>query len=530
MRSWSALSTGVVTMALLFLLPTIAHAALIDRTNEAFRAIHGRSPSVTEWTYWAGRIQRGEKKTFAELVGAIAYQNAQGSSPTATTITTLSSSAAATSGFAIDKVFYPSAHNPNFLPDGSLVTAPSTPNVYYIRDGKKSWVLPSILARWFGENHFFKGDIVLTVSDSDLARYPTASSVNQIYVGKVLKHPNGSQFFIDDKFRKRPLSASVRSALKIPGGNLYSTSAAHLAEFKTGPALTADKFPGGFVFYDGPYHGGRLWKTEEIAGGTIVKRLYLKDRFYEADGNPDEGLRAPASAAMLAKHPRGKNIDRYPDGWVIGIGSNIYVMQDGARRLIASASVLNALGYRDGTHIRREYTDIFGKYAQGQPIRAFKAVVASGASPSKGAATAAPSTAHNLTKVRPGVRTLIAGVNDDFRFIFDKDPSISENKAWVDYLYNGEVDHKSDLLAKMRQAKAAGRTTLGRTSRTAHLNKDTMKSKWFPYLFYFVHQKEPSEDDKQYWYSRIDGGKDSIEGLGGTIQWVKDNYGGATRR
>jgi len=517
---------SVFLLASAFVIPITADAALMDKINSAFRSVYGRNPTTSEWSYWAGRVQRGEKITLTALAGAMGYQKASaGASPTSIGITKLSSVTASTSGFATDKKFYPSAHNPNFLPEGSLVTAPSTPNIYYIRDGKKSWVLPSILSKWFGENHFFKSNIVMTISDADLARHPTASSVNKLYVGKVLKHPNGSQFYIDDKFRKRPLSASVRGALKFPGGNLYGASAAHLSEFKTGPALKADKFPGGMAIYDGPYHGGRIWKTEEIAGGTIVKRLYLKDRFYEADGYPDESQRAPASAAVLAKHPRGKNIDRYPDGWVIGIGNNIYIMQKGARRLISSASVLTAMGYKDGTHIRREYPDIFGKYAQGNPIRAFKGVTAAGAAPTKGAPAAAPNTARNLTKVRPGIRTLIAQVNDHFRFAFDKDPSISENKFWVDYLYNGEVTTKADLLAALKRAKSTGKNP-ARTSRTAALSESKLEGHWFPYLFYFVHQKEANESDKGYWFGRIhDGDRNSIEKLGGTLQWLKDTSG-----
>ena len=517
---------ALLTTFLFFLFTPVADAALIDNINKGFREVYGRTPTQSEWAYWAGRIQRKEKTTYTALVGAMGFQKAsQGGSPALSGSTKLSSGAASASGFATSKTFYPSSHNPNFLPDGTLVTAPSTPNVYYIRGGKKSWVLPSILNKWLGENHFFKSNIIMTISDADLARHPSATSVNKIYIGKVLKHPNGAQFYIDDKLRKRPLSASVRTKLRFPGGNLYGVTAAHLSEFKTGPALKGDKHPGGMAIYDGPYHGGRIWKTEEIAGGAIVKRLYLKDRFYEADGYPDESQRAPVDAAMLAKHSRGKNIDRYPDGWVIGIGNNIYVMQNGARRLITSASVLAALGYRDGINIRREYPDIFGKYAQGQPIRAFKNVVAAGASPSKGAATVAPSTATNLTKVRPGIRTLISQVNDHFRFAFGKDPTVAENKFWVDYLYNGEVTTKDSLLAAMRKAKATGKNP-ARTSRTASLNESTLESKWFSYLFYFVHQKEANEDDKDYWFSRIHSGdRNTIEKLGGTLQWLKDTSG-----
>jgi hypothetical protein len=68
-------------LALIFfiLLTAIAYseafaAGLIDQINPAFRSVWGRDPNVTEWHYWAGRVVRGEKKSWPDLVGAIAYQ------------------------------------------------------------------------------------------------------------------------------------------------------------------------------------------------------------------------------------------------------------------------------------------------------------------------------------------------------------------------------------------------------------------------------------------------------------------------
>lgn len=522
--------SGILSsLIFLALVAPSAHAALIDRVNEAFRSVYGRNPTVQEWEYWAGRVQRGEKTTFEALVGAMGFQKANSAGSTALP-TAVAPSVAASSTFRIDKIYYPSPHTPNALPDGTLVTSPSTTNVYFIRDGKRSWVLPSILNRWFGENHFFKSDTVISIPHEDLLRYPQGTSVNKLYVGKVLQHPTGAQFYIDDKLRKRALSSAVRGALKFPASNLYSTSAAHIAEFPTGPAITkTDSYPGGMVIYDGPYHGGRIWKLMEGSNGQIYKHLYLKDRFYEADGYPDEGQRVGVDAATLARHPRGSNIDRYPDGWVIGLSTNRYIMQKGARRLITTAQLFSAMGYRD-SHVRSEYPDLYTKYAQGQPIRAFKSIVAGSGSSTEGAAAPAPSTASHLLNVRPHVRTLIGNVNNYFRLVFDRDPSPSDNAFWVDYLYRGEVDTESALLAAMQRTRQTGvRPAL--TPRTTPISLEALKLKWLPYLFYFVHHQDPNEDDKDYWYSRITStDRNTIEKLGGTIQWVKENYGGATRR
>jgi hypothetical protein len=508
--------------------PSLAYAALTDQINQAYRQAYGKNPTVSEWTYWAGRVQRGEKKTYEALVGAMYFQKGVGQAPVAAAAGRGVPSLAAAGGFEVDRKYYPSSANPNALPDGTLIRSGVSGAVFYAQNGKRSWVTPNVLNRWLNENHFFKHDIVVTLSETDLARYSQVASVNPLYIGKVLVHPSGTQYFIDDHLRKRELPAGVRSALKIPGGNTYPTSAAHLREFRAGPKLTGDRYPGGMVVYTGPYHGGRFWRFQEAADGSIRKHLYLSDYIYEAGGNPDESHRAPAVTALFDKHGRGSNIERYPDGWTVGIGSNIYVVQRGSLRLITSAQLFAAMGYQE-KYVRREHPEFLQRYPRGEPIRAYRNIVAAGVSSTKGAPQAAPNTAANLTKVRPAIRTLINQVNDIYLTTHGKDVTAAENKFWVDYLYNGEVNNRADLVAAMKRAAATGKNP-SRTSRTVQLSSDKLKSHWFPYLFYFVHQQDPSGADTNYWYSRIHAGdRDSIEKLGGTIQWVKENLG-ATRR
>lgn len=443
--------------------------------------------------------------------------------PAGRVLAAIAASPPATS-FKVDKILYPSTKNPNFLPDGTMVKSPASAEVFYIKDGKRSWVLPSLLNRWLGENHFYKSDIITTISDSDLKRYPQTSSVNFLYIGKVLQAPNGQQYFIDDKLRKRPISAAVRTALKFPGKNLYPTSSAHLKEFATGPAITrTDVQPGGMVIYDGPYHGGRIWRIEEGVDGKPTKRLFLSDYLYEAYGYPDESQRVLVNATELARYTRSTNINKYPDGWVVGIGTNVYVVQKETLRLIANQEIFNAMGYKS-KYVLKVFPEFLKLYPKGQAIAAFKTLVTANAK-ALSQPVAAPNIANNLTKVRPAVRTLIAQINDIALPIFDKQISVSENQFWVDYVYNGEVQTKQELIDAMSKTKASGKLP-NRTSRTTVLSSDVLKNKWFPYLFYFVHQKEPSEEAKNYWFDRIDSGdRNTIEKLGGTLQWLKDTSG-----
>ncbi len=441
---------------------------------------------------------------------------------------TIAPNVAPATTFKIDKKYYPSTVGPNFLPDGMLITTAGNPNVFYVRGGKKSWVIPSVLNKWLGENHYFKQEIITSIPAADFARYPQTSSVNPAYHGKVLVHPNGVQYFIDDKNRKRELSAGVRAALKIPAGNLYPTSSIHLQEFATGPKLTADRYPGGMVVYTGAYHGGRIWKIKEGADGVLHKHLYLSDYLYEADFNPDESHRALANDTRLAKHPRGINIERYPDGWAVGIGTGSYIVKGGAARLVATPQIFGAMGYT-AARVRKDSPEYLNRYPKGEPIRAFKSLVATGAAATAGAPST-PTAGIDLSKVRPAIRTLITQVNELYQLAYDKDVTAEENRFWVNYVYQGEVSTREDLLAAMRRAKTTG-TKPSLTSRTAVLSESTLESKWFPYLFYFVHQKEPDDAAKAYWYERIrPGDRDTIEKLGGTLQWIKENYNGATHR
>lgn len=510
-----------VIASLLLLLALPAQAALLDQVNTAFESVYGHLPTYTEWKYWADRVLRGEKTTYDALVGAMGYQKANGSG----TVLAVTSPVVVppVKTFVTEKVLYASPYNPNFLPDGMLVKSPAKADVYYISNGTKSWVLPAILDRWLSEAHFFKSDAVITITNEDVARYPQSPPVNQLYIGKVLRHPNGSQFYIDDKLRKRPLSAAVRTKLKFPGKNNYLTTAVHLQEFKTGPALTGDRQPGGMIIYDGPFHGGRIWRLEEGSDGVITKRLYLGDYFYEAEYYPDESQRIAVSATELAAYRRGANIGIYPDGWIVGLNNQRYVFQDGKLRLIGSNEIFNAFGYST-KYVLTAFSQFYKSAPHGQPIGAFKNIIAPNIK-LVGSSPTAPSSATALIKVRPHIRALIADLNNIALPIYDRELTVTENKFWVDWLYNGEAQNKDQLLAAMKQAVSTGKLP-ARTSRTAVLSEGTLETKWFPYLFYFVHQKEPNEDDKDYWFKRITpGDRDTIEKLGGTLQWLKDTAG-----
>lgn len=436
--------------------------------------------------------------------------------------------AAFPSGFKAHPSYYPSLQGPNLLPNGTLVRTVANPTVYYIKNGTRSMVLPRITELWLKEAHYFKPDLITRISDPDMARYPQVASVNPLYIGKILQHPDGSQFYIDDKLRRRPLSLAVRKALRYPSRNVYPTSAAHINEFPLGPAITrTDVHPGGTVMYNGPYHGGTIWRIEENAKGQLTKRFYLQDYLYEAEYYPWSGQIVSVDAAELARYPRGPHIEKYPDGWMVGLGGKTYLVQSGKLRHIASSKIFAALNY-PSKYVLTVFPEFLKKYPLGTPVAAFGNIVTSGAKAtvsSFSASTPSSSSSTKYPELRPAARALIPQINDLFLVVYDRDPSASENVFWTDYVYKGEVGTKDALVAAMKKAHETGKRP-SITSRTAVVSHDTLKSKWFPYLFYFVWYQEPTDEARAYWFGRIDRGDwNTIEGLGGTIRYLKDTSG-----
>jgi subtilisin family serine protease len=59
--------------------PTPApNLVLVPHINAAFRSVFGRNPNTTEHLYWKERIVRGDRRTMAELLGAMNWQRAAG--------------------------------------------------------------------------------------------------------------------------------------------------------------------------------------------------------------------------------------------------------------------------------------------------------------------------------------------------------------------------------------------------------------------------------------------------------------------
>lgn len=71
------ISLVLALFAMALLTKPITAAGLVDRVDEAFKAVVGRAPTAEEHIYWVGRVTNGDKKTYEALVGAIGYAKTQ---------------------------------------------------------------------------------------------------------------------------------------------------------------------------------------------------------------------------------------------------------------------------------------------------------------------------------------------------------------------------------------------------------------------------------------------------------------------
>lgn len=71
---------------------TASAAGLTDRVPEAFKAVFSETPSASEKAYWTQRVMKGEKKTYNDLLGALYFAKAKGTTTVVKTTTSGSKS------------------------------------------------------------------------------------------------------------------------------------------------------------------------------------------------------------------------------------------------------------------------------------------------------------------------------------------------------------------------------------------------------------------------------------------------------
>lgn len=346
---------------------------------------------------------------------------------------------------------YPSPHGKDKLPEGFLIQAKGGGEVYVIQGGKKSLIHRPILDRWLAEAHYIKHDVIVKLDSTELARYPDTTPRNTFYMGRILT-TGGGWYFIDDRLRRRPISQSVAAALKYPRRNTYTVPSGILNAFPEGPGITrTDRHPGGTVMYHGPYHGGVVY----LIRGDNTKHEFLQDYAYETMGFPWSSQILPTTAEELARYQRGAHISTYPDGWMIGIGGNTYLVAGGKLRWIAGKAVFDRLGY-NAKYVLTVFPEFFKNYAAGAPVTAFKDTKVSVSQTSADRAVSLLGATGGFEGLSEEQQKLLASVNQLFLEVFDRNPSREENKFWVNYISGKKPRTARALQATMQNAKETG--------------------------------------------------------------------------
>ena len=394
--------------------------------------------------------------------------------------------------------FFPSAHGKDRLPSGFLIQAQGSDEVYVIQGGKRSLIYRPILDRWLKEAHYFKHDVIVKLSPAETQKYQQTTPRNAFYMGRILT-TGGTRYFIDDTLRRRPISPGVQAALKYPRRNVYTVPADVLAAFPNGPLITrTDRHPGGTVMYHGPYHGGVVY----LIRGDDTKHEFLQDYAYETMGFPWSSQILPTTADELKRYQRGAHISTYPDGWIIGIGGNRFLVQGGKLRWIASKALSDALGYNQ-KYVLTVFPEFFKNYPVGQPVTAFKSVRADVTQSSADRAAALVRAPGNFEGLSAETKKLLSEVNTLFLEVHDRNPSREENRFWINYISAKKPRTARALQETMAKARDTGELpALPATSSAEDLRvppESRRLIKNVNTLFLSVYDRNPSPAENKFW-------------------------------
>ncbi len=238
-------------------------------------------------------------------------------------------------------------------PDGSLLKSDTDKTVYLLEDGKKRAfaTMTALVSR-------YDPKLILTVPDSELARYPAGAAIGLPNYSIV---QNGSQYYLIDYETLRPFEseATVR-ALGYNPDEIVAVTSDDLTGYQIGNIITA---------------------TTTAPFGQIIKITETKKSYYV-----NNGVYHPLLDTQIAKinfpnlTSTNKSITSlidvvigdpvlFKDGTLLAVqgDGDTYVVEKGKKRHIASQEVFDGLGYNADNIV---WTDEFTLMAHptGEPI------------------------------------------------------------------------------------------------------------------------------------------------------------------
>ncbi|MBI5728489.1 MAG: D-alanyl-D-alanine carboxypeptidase [Candidatus Magasanikbacteria bacterium] len=216
-------------------------------------------------------------------------------------------------------------------PNGTLLKAMNSSTVYLLQEGKKRPItsMTALVTR-------FNPKLIITTPENELARYESSSPIS-LPNYSILRR--GGDYYLLDYDTIRPFAnAEVVRKLGYNPDEIIDVADSDVAGYTMGPIINAENNePRGRLV--------RLQETKEL--------YYLKDKQYHAITDPQivavnfsDWTIDNAPVSTLAGYERGEPV-RFKDGTLLGVkgGNNIYVIEAGKKRHIATEEVFTGLGY-----------------------------------------------------------------------------------------------------------------------------------------------------------------------------------------
>lgn len=235
-------------------------------------------------------------------------------------------------------------------PDGSLLQAEDSDEIYYIENGVKRLVASkAVFASRFNNNS------ILTVSQADLDTYDNGAPIKYLNFSVLQSTSTGNMYMIINDVKRRIVSDAVFKKMGFSEDDLTKASEAELQLYKDGPDITEyTLYPTGTLMQDN--------KAKTADAGI----------YYVISGEkrpvPTKEIKDANFAGMTIKKVSASELDKYmpssnvtlPDGWLVKIdpkklkvkskanlaaASAVYVISHGKRSPIISGAVFKAMGY-----------------------------------------------------------------------------------------------------------------------------------------------------------------------------------------
>ncbi len=217
-------------------------------------------------------------------------------------------------------------------PDGSLLQAEGQETVYLIQSGRKR----PFSSRGALVSRFNPQKIVM-VRPEDLDSYPEGTPIKfQQYA--LVQAPSGAVYLLVDDKRRGFTSQQAFAKMGFNRQEVIKGSWEELAAYKESTPITVTStYPTGALLQD-KKTGGVYW-VEEGSKAPILDRATLAAKFAKR-------RIIPADQKELAAYKTSDPV-RLDDGSLIKLDGdpNVYLLDHGQRRLIASERIFNYLGY-----------------------------------------------------------------------------------------------------------------------------------------------------------------------------------------